>query len=307
MKIIIPLLLCFVTTSSFAGAFDQFLHGLQKDYFFQDTQRGKELAHHVRVAKFGPLMRVMSPDAIATYNGKLNLVSLHENLLEKNGRERRVKDARLIRGADFRETYHLSTIFHEMGHAELDVFIERGIEIEDQMLSSHYEITLKSFYKRNFSKFNSHTMFHEHFGYYRSELIEFLTYEISDLLMANGFNRNKKSCYLNNVLKAKLSEGISLEEFKKLIVINEKPSYRSKISVRYIYLKGKDIDLMSGIDAEKILSMTHNLFWSYHQKMYNFPANQKDLVNRMNAQYEFRKELADCREKLWKKEKNTSL
>lgn len=307
MKKIIPLLLCLVTSSSFAGAFDQFLNGLQKDYFFLESQRGKELSRHVRVAKFGPLMRVMSPDAIATYNGKLNLISLHENLLELNGKERRVKDARRIRGTDFRETYQLSTIFHEMGHAELDVFIERGIESEDQMLSSHYATTLKSFYKRNFPRFNSHTMFHEHFGYYRSELIEFFTYEISDLLMANGFNRNKKSCYLNNTLRKKISEGISLEDFKKLLVINAETSYRSKVSVRYIYLKGKDIDLMSGIEAQTILSMTHNLFWSYHQKMYHFPGSQKELVARMNSQYEFRKNLADCREQLWKKEKNTSL
>lgn len=304
MKKLIPLLLILLSTHVCASPFNEFLKGLQKDYFFKKTERGSELARHVRVAKFGPLSRVLSPDAIATYNGKLNLISLHEDLVESSGKGRRIKDARIIRGHDFRGTYQLSTIFHEMGHAELDVFIERGRENSDQMLSSHYDHTLKNFYKQNFPGFNPHTLFHEHFGYYRSDLIEFLTHEINDLLIANGFNRMNKSCYLNNALKKKISEGITLEEFRKLMVITDAPFYRTSISTRYVYVRGKDIDLYSGTNAKEILLLTHNLFWGYHQEMYNFPINRTDLVKRMNADYEFMKELSDCRTKLWKKEKN---
>lgn len=299
MKTLIFIAVSLVSSSVFAGAFDQFLFGLKKDLYFTRSERGAELTHHVRVTKFGPFGRVMNPDAIATYNDKLNVISLDENLLEGLGRDRWIKDARAIRGPAYQFTYHLSTIFHEMGHAELDVFIESGREPEDQMLKSHYNNVLKSFYKGNFRSFNPHMVFHEHFGYYRSDLIDFFNNEVSDIYMNNGFNKFQRRCFLNNILKAKLAEGISLEDFKKLFVYNPEVQYRTKVGPRYVYVKGKDIDLMSARNAQVIMDQTHNLMWAYHQRFYNFPSNQTELVYRMNLENEFKKDFEACRTKLW--------
>lgn len=300
MKNFIILVSLFLTSSLYAQAFDQFVAGLQKDYYMTRTDRGIELNHHIRVSKFGPLGRILSPDATATYNSKLNLISLQEDLLIKNGRQYSIKDARLIRGANYAQTYYLSTIFHEMGHAELDVFIENEREAEDSMLLHHYKNVLKPFYKSNFPKFNPFTIFHEHFGYYRSDLLDFLTNERGDVLLANGYNVFSKSCFLNSVLRKKLADGISLEEFQKLFVINTNAEpYRKRVSTRYVYVKGKDIDLIQAPLAKGILEQTHTLFWAYHQAMYGFPINQKDLVNRMNATGEFKASLSECRTRFW--------
>lgn len=299
MKKIIPIILLFSLNSVFAGAFDQFLIGLQGDYYFVKSDRGTELTHHVRVAKFGLLDRVMSPDAVATYNDKLNTIKLDETLIEETEEGKRIRDARIIRGADYAKTPHLSTVFHEMGHAEIDVFIENGREAHDQVLSSFYKNTLKPFYKKHFPAFNSYTVFHEHFAYYRTDILEFLSNEVDQVLMINGFNKFRRSCFLTHPLKKKLAEGIGLEEFKIFFTGAEVVSYKDKIGPRYIYVKGKDIDLQSAINGQATLKQAHHHFWNYHSEFYGFPASQKVLVDRMNARSEYKKALEECRTKMW--------
>lgn len=298
MKNITLIVLLLVPLTSFAGAFDAFIAGLKKDYFFTNTERAIELHNHVRVTKFGPLGRVFNPDAIATYNDKLNIISLDEELLIKVGTETHIKDARLIRRADYSQVHHLSTVFHEMGHAELDTLIENQRETEDAMIHSWYKNTLKSYYKSHHPSFNPHLVFHEHFGYYRSELIDFFENEIGNVLLSNGFNKYKKSCFLNPMLRKKLADGVSLEDFQKFFMTSETDAfYRTKVGPRFVYVKGKDIDLSTGNKA--VVDQTHNLFWSYHQKFYNFPINQKDLVARMNQNSDLSKALSECRTKIW--------
>ncbi len=299
-NLILAFLSLLITTLSFAGPMDNFAHSLKSDYYFTKTERAIELNNHVRITKFGILGRIFSPDAAATYNDKLNVISLHADLVEKIDGVTYIKDARQIRGAQYTETQRLSTIFHEMGHAEMDVFIENGREAEDMMLMNHYKYLLKPWYKKHFPKFNPHIAFHEHFGYYRGELMDFLLGEIDTLLTNNGFNKFRNSCFKSYLLKQKLAEGATLEEFKNLYVTDVKNDfYRTKISPHYIFVKGKDIDLRSAPDSKMMLMQTHNLFWGYHQAMYNFPMNQTDLVKRMNEKSHFKKTIADCRTKMW--------
>lgn len=299
MKNTLLIVLSLVTSTAFAGSFDQFLHGLQKDYFFTKKERGIELANHVRVSKFGPLDRVLSPDAIATYNGNLNTIKLDENLLEKVGNETQVRDARLIRGNDHSGTHHLSTIFHEMGHAEMDVFVENRREPHDEMVFSLYNNTLKAFYKANFPRFNANTIFQEHFGYYRGDLIDFYTNEITTVMINNGFNKYSRSCFITGEMKKKLAEGVPLEAFKQFFTVGEIVPYSTKVATRYVFVKGKDIDLMAAPNGEAVLKQTHHIFWLYHQKVYDFPVSQADLVMRMNAGSEYKKTLEECRTKIW--------
>lgn len=289
-----------LSTLSFAGPMDNFARSLKNDYYFTKTERAIELNNHVRITKFGILGRIFSPDAAATYNDKLNIISLHADLVEKIDGVTYIKDARMIRGAQYTETQRLSTIFHEMGHAEMDVFIENGKEAEDMMVRDHYKYLLKPWYKTHFPKFNPHIAFHEHFGYYRGELMDFMLNEIDTLLINNGFNKFRNSCFKTPLLRQKLAEGVSLEEFQQLYVTDLKNEfYRTKIGPHYIFVKGKDIDLRSAPNSKMMLTQTHNIFWTYHQAMYNFPINQHDLVKRMNGQSQFKKTISDCRTKMW--------
>jgi hypothetical protein len=299
MKNLTLIILSLVTTSVFAGAFDSFMPGLQRDYFFTNTARGIELANHVRVAKFGPLDRVLSPDAVATYNGNLNTIKLDETLLEKVGNETRVRDARLIRGTDRSGIVSLSTIFHEMGHAEMDVFIENRRESQDEMVYSLYQDTLKPFYKANFPGTNPNTIFQELFGYYRGDLLDFYNNEIVTIMINNGFNMYNRSCFVTQEMKKRLAEGVPLEAFKQFFTVGESAPYGTRVFTRYVYVRGKDIDLSSVPNGEAMLKQAHYVFWLYHQKSYGFPVSQAELVMRMNATSEYKKTLEECRTKIW--------
>ncbi|MFL5786004.1 MAG: hypothetical protein ACJ76H_15400 [Bacteriovoracaceae bacterium] len=274
------------------GSFDLFVPSLKQEYFFTKSDRALELDQKVRVQEFGPLGRVLSPDAVATYNGNFNTISLNKANLNGNI----IRPAQEIMGplGDYSK---LGTIFHEMGHAEMDVFIENEVADRDTVVKYHYDHKLKDFYKKYFPGFNPHTVFHEHFGYYRAELMEFLSGKMNDVLMYNGYNKFKKSCFLTPPLKKLLAENVTLEEFQKVIPSGEIELYRTQINPRYIFVKGKDLDLASV--PQDMIRQTHDLFWAYHQDFYGFPVSQKDLVERMNARALFKNDLANCRAKLY--------
>ncbi len=293
MKSLILLVVLVSSSVAFAGSFDVFLPGFSQEYFFTKTNRVKELDQKIRVQELGLLGQWVNPDAVATYNDNLNTISL--NKIHLNGNV--IKPISEIMGklVDYSK---ISTIFHEMGHAEMDVFIENKNTPEDEMIQMHYVGVMKNFYREHFPGFNPHVVFHEHFGYYRGELIEFLAGEISTVLMNNGYNRFKNSCFLTFTLKEKLADGISLEEFQKVMIDGEDEYYRNKVGPRFIFVKGKDLDLSTAPAAQ--INLTHQLFWSYHQSFYGFPINRKDLVNRMNTTGAFRRNISECRTAFWK-------
>ncbi len=283
-----------------AESFNSFITGLKAELHFTNGARGMVLASKVRLTDFGPLARILSPDATATYNSRLNVISLHKDLLNKTSHGWMIKDAREIRGPQYMNV-PLQTIFHEMGHAELDTMIENKLESEDLMLMHHYQHSLKDFYKKNFPSMSSFDLFHEHFSYYRSDLIDLMYAEQDRIFLQNGFNKYKKSCYLNPQLRSVLKNGISREEFIKFLFLTPgvTPFYRTLVQPQYVYVKGKDFNLKTARFNPEVVARTHDLFWAYHQHFYNFAINEKDYVNRINRSSSHRKALADCRARLW--------
>lgn len=284
--------------TSFAGSFDVFMDSLKTEYFIHRTTRGKELHHHVKVTPFNWIMRRLSPDAVATYNDKLNLISLNDALLVKLDGNHNVRSVREIEGENF-AYYKVSTVFHEMGHAELDVFIENNRENSDEELNNYYKHIMKDFYKTHFRGTNPHLMFHEHFGYYRGDLVELIAGEIQTILIQNGFNRIKNSCFATTALKKLVKDGIQLEDFKKFLLLDEGKSYKDQVSPDYIFIKGKDIHLKAQNVPLAGIKSLESMFWNYHQAHYDFPVNRAELTNRMNQTSRHRLKLEQCREKLW--------
>lgn len=293
LKKLITLVTLVTATTAFAGPFDLFLTTLKREFYFTKTEKGTQLNHTVFVTEFGPIGRVFNKDAIATYNDKINMISLDGALLDGG----MIKSAQEILGKDFNSS-KISTIFHEMGHAELDTLIENDYDLEDTVLKTYYKNTLKNVYKTYFPDFNAHMMFHEHFGYYRGELIDFIAGEVNQVLSDNGFNRFANRCFLSMNLKQKLKEGISLEEYTKLMNFQKSDDfYRLKIGPQYIFVRGKDIDLSKA--PKHLIAQAHLMFWSYHQAGYNFPISRSDLVKRMNVSNRHKRMITECRTKQW--------
>jgi hypothetical protein len=274
------------------------MNSFKDDYLFTKTARAQELPNHVRITPFNWIQRRMSPDAIATYNDKLNVISLNSELLTKSQGKYVIKSTRAIEG-NGNASAKISTIFHEMGHAEMDVFIENEREAVDSDINQYFKHVLKDFYKTHFKAFNPKHLFHEHFGYYRSDLVDRMDIEIEDLYLNNGFNRYQNRCFLNPVLRKLLEDGISLEDFKKFMLLTENKQFSKHIGPEYIYVKGKDVHLKAKNIPQQVINTTQQLFWQYHKHFYDFPSNSQELVDRMNKKSRFKDALSKCREILW--------
>lgn len=290
MKIlIITLLFSFQAKASLVD----FNAGLKKAFYFGSVHRADELSSKIRVTKFGALGRILSPDATATYNDKTNTISINPELIVKN----KVKSAQTILTPNYSGFSQVATIFHEMAHGEIDIFIENKKELTDLTLKYFYESKLRPLYRKYFKGINPWIVFHEHFAYYRTELIETMALDIMDVMMENGWVPNTGRCYLTPKLKNELANGASLSEFLEIKTQKER-NYRN-VSPGYIFVKGKDLNLDSikGEDA-KILKEAHLLFWSYHQEFFKIVLSAKDLASKMNLDPQFIS-LKKCRENLY--------
>lgn len=293
LKKLITLVTLVTATSAFAGPFDLFLTTLKREFYFTKIEKGTQLNHTVFVTEFGPIGRVFNKDAAATYNDRINMISLDPSLLDGG----MIKSAREIMGKNY-DSSKISTVFHEMGHAEMDTLVENDYDLDDLSLHTYYKNTLKNVYKTYFPNFNAHMMLQEHFGYYRGELIDFIAGEVNSVLTDNGYNRYANRCFLSMNLKKKLAEGISLNEYTKLINFQAKDEfYRLKIGPQYIFVRGKDIDLSKAPKA--LIAQAHLMFWSYHQAGYNFPITRSDLIKRMNVSNPYKRAITECRTKQW--------
>lgn len=293
LKKLITLVTLVTATTAFAGPFDLFLVTLKKEFYFTKTDKASQLNHTVFVTEFGPIGRVFNKDAAATYNDRINMISLDPSLLDGG----MIKSAQEIMGKNY-DSSRVSTVFHEMGHAEMDTLVENDFDLDDLSLHTYYKNTLKNVYKTYFPDFNAHMMLQEHFGYYRGELIDFFSGEVNQVLTDNGFNRFANRCFLSQNLKQKLKEGVSLGEYTKLMNFQKADEfYRLKIGPQYIFVRGKDIDLSKA--PKHLIAQAHLMFWSYHQAGYNFPMTRSDLVKRMNISNRHKRTIADCRTKQW--------
>lgn len=275
---------------SFASVND-FVRGLSQDLKLTRFDRAYELSSKANVSVFNAYQRWRFPTAMAIYNPLTNTMSLPEDNL--NGSN--IKSAVVIRGDNYIYS-RVATIFHEMGHAEMDIMIENEVTLSDSSVMNLYRYTMKDFYRKKFSAIRTWDYFQEHFGYYRTELVEFFYTELSDILLQNGWNRVRKGCFLNAPLRKLLQNGVSREDFLSLLNFsNDTEFYRQKINPRWIFIAGKDYDMENAPERDR----ASLIFWSYHQENYNFPINRKDFIKRLNKGHQYKKSLAECRGQLW--------
>lgn len=290
MKLLIFFCLFLISSISYANSYYEFMNSFKEELHLLKMGRVLELDNHVKIRPFNILDKALSPDASATYNGKLNLIKLNDHLIRKVGNKFSAKSL-----LEMENHYEIATIFHEIGHAEVDIFIENRKNSNDEILMSYYKYNLKPAIKRNFSV-NAWTFFHEYFGYYRTDLVEIITMDKLDIYHYNGYSKLSKKCYLPKWLEQKLKSGVSREEFLKIFPLEASKSYRIKAAPRYIFVKRKDYDLEKVSASDKsIFNLFNNLIWQYHIDEFGFPSTQGQLVDRMNNNDIELKNIQQCR------------
>lgn len=270
-------------------------------YYGFDMKRFVDVADKIHFGKPSYLARkgIISSDAEATYNDILNVIALkEENFVQVSRFKARVKSLdELKKDSGYAFTNKISTIMHEMAHAEMDKFIQENETAEDKKLNDVLLKEVKPWIKRN-SKRSSSIGVYELHGYFVGQIIETMSADISDIFMYNGVNSFNDKFFPARNMKKKAVED-SLEDFKKLYVPerNADKSYGERLSVGYIWIKGKELEL-KGPENDPFKDEWYQALWDHFAHFYKPPTNIRELTEHLNENHYLMEKLVEYRAQL---------
>ena len=269
-------LILFITLTSAAMArvdqFSDFNRSL-KNLYLMDVSHLESIADNVRLATPSLLQEwgVLGNEVEAHYNDYLNLVVIKKEYVT-NGRVKNFQDFR-----DQKEAYSFSvfasTAFHEMTHADFDIFIEEN----DSDFHLFIDYTLKSWVKKNFKSFSSKITMHEILGYTASEIIMMLENDLTNTMTTYGYNFHASKCFSENALK-NIAKKLNLEKDFKFENKGENSKYYLKSSPWSVYVKGKEVDLLK-TPLPKSYKYT---IYEYFRKTYKLPKDTNEFIQKLN-------------------------
>ena len=281
------ILISFLILSSkvFAGVeqFQGFNFSLKHRYLI-DTSHLEAVEDNIRLATPSLLQQwgVIGAAAEAHYNEFLNLVVVDKDKVQDGTVKSYFDFVREKRGIHF--SIFASTMFHELAHADYDVFIEES----DSNFKFLLNTQLKKWVKENIKGHSNKIVRHEILGYSADGVIQLLDSEFSRVLFKYGYIFSQDRCMDKSHLE-RIAKTLGLEkgfEFKNYW--GEK-NYAEKISPHTIWVKGEAIDL-GALNLPKIYK--YGIF-NYFKKTYQIPANRDLLINKLNKSH-FRRIIHNC-------------
>lgn len=277
-KLILSTLLV-LSTSSFAGV-DQFsgFNFSMKHRYLIDVSHLEDIQDNVRLATPSLLQQwgVIGAGAEAHYNEFLNLVVVDKDKVQDGAVKNYFDFKREKQGIHF--VTFASTLFHELAHADYDVFIEES----DSNFRFLLNTMLKNWVKKNIKGHSNKIVRHEILGYSADGVIQLLDSEFDRVLFKYGYVFAQDRC-MNRSYLEKAAKTLGLErgfEFKNLW---DDVKYYEKISPGTIWVKGEDVDLANLPKVFKI-----GIF-NYFKETYKLPANRNELVKKLNQSHFLRK------------------
>lgn len=294
--ILIVLLAFSFLNQSFAAedSIRDFAHSLEK-LFGIEARKTIEVGSRTHFAA----QILPSSTAEASYNPLLNTIFLkRENLTSRNY----VKSISALR-ADEPVVYSVKvgTIFHELGHAEMDQFVLNDITIDDRALHFVFVNEIKPWVKTNYAGVNPKTLFQEVYGYYRGDIIEVFFNDKASIEIFNGWNSYQRRCFATPYLKTAMMN-YTREQFGEILFPENEKTWEEKYSdrfmPRYVFIQGNEVDLMKNPGAP-FKEQWKKAIWSYVKQNYHLPANMRELAVFFKANHEDRFALKECRNKMW--------
>lgn len=276
------LLLFILSFSTFAAeySFRPYAQSLEK-ILLLNSKHILDIASDIRLSR----MWLPSSTAEATYNGFTNTISLKEDLLIKTTRGWRVRSYSEFQKGELRNDFgwRSTTIFHELAHADFDVFIE---EDRSNPIYEMIKKTIPSWFRRN-HRVNTKIATHELFGYMAGDIIWELNERIQQILSNHGVYFHTQKCFPEKALtkianRIGMVDKIEFKEFKDDIDLAE----------RYIpttvFVKGKDYQV-------KTMPLKYKeALLNYFITQYDLPRTHNELVRKINHSKYYSKKLKDC-------------
>lgn len=267
------------TTQARVDQFIGFNFSMSHRYLI-DTSHLEAIEDNVRLATPSLLQEwgVIGASAEAHYNDYLNLVVVDKDKV-KNGAVKSYFDFKSDKEGYIFTTF-ASTLFHELAHADYDVFIEE----EDTSFRFLLNTMLKNWVKRNVKGHSNKIVRHEILGYTADGIIQVLDMDIDKVLFHYGYVFSQDRCMKKSSLvkKAKL---LQLERGFKLVNHWDKTDYAERVSPLTVFVKGEDVDLES-LNFPRVFKSG---IFNYFQKTYKLPRNRDELVKKLNQSHWLKK------------------
>lgn len=240
------------------------------------------LAHPSYLERWG----ITASDAAAQYNDWTNTLVLKPEMTIKDPVTGSMRIRSLLELHQSLGTFSSVTagvIFHELSHAEYDLFVEEGAEDFDRELMNVLETESRRIAEENrLGPFKSRSLASEIFAYYREDLIGMILSDTNEIKLASGLNPDTNDC----VPRTRRPE--EARNFSPTHV----PYYeRSKLKVAFVL--GQDVDLNRDPRANDRLNAALEM---HARKTLRFPETRVELLERLRKDPAIRAALDRCRQ-----------
>ncbi|GAB4013035.1 MAG: hypothetical protein Fur0010_09510 [Bdellovibrio sp.] len=298
MKLIIASLLFIFSSPSYSAASDisAFATSLEK-LLGIDRKQLEDIGSKISI-KYSARMK---PNAAATYTPLFNRITFSPEIAIEDMGVKRVRTIEeLEQSTSYSSTVHATTIFHELAHAELDTIVSKSSLPIERELNALMTQSIKPWFKKYFPKFNAQASMHEFYAYYRTDFLETMFNDLSDLYLYNGWNQFQKRCFAGIKVK-ELRKVLTKEEFLEFFIPDDEVSlrpYEERIRVQYVYVNGKEFDLTT-VKTEPFRNEWFSKLYDYLRHEYKAPFNKVELANHVKLNFKDKLLFRKCREALW--------
>jgi hypothetical protein len=234
------------------------------------------IAHPSYLQRWG----IVAADAAAAYNDWLNTLILQpEMTISDEAGGMRIRTLLEIHQATGSlSSTAATTIFHELAHAEWDLYVEEGETAADQELLKTFSELLPAL---NAGFFERRILPSEIFAYYRGDLLGMILSDANEILMASGLEPDTLAC----MKRARPTE--VLRDFSP----SPKP-YSERHRLTAVWVQGEEISVVSGIDPNGT-KLNDALFKHLLQTM-QFPKSRVALLKLLESKPNLRTKVRDC-------------
>ncbi|MDP7319627.1 MAG: hypothetical protein QF441_03420 [Bacteriovoracaceae bacterium] len=274
-KLIMVLALISLNAFGSRAQFIPFLDSLEQRLVIDSGHLLVNVTDHIRAKKAGFLF---SRNAEASYHPLFNSISLKKDYLIRERGLYRIKSyEEFSSGGSYNPFSSLGgTIFHELAHADFDVYLE---ENKRHYMYKLLTDELPSWFKTHFPRVNAKTATHELFGYTAGDFFYRLNDSIETILMNHGLYTHQEKCFSKIALKKiAMKNGISLVNPTFVDILQAKPI--ATVSVPdYIFINGNEINVKALPQKFK------ESLIRYFVETYGFPKDTQELISKLNSSF----------------------
>ena len=235
------------------------------------------VAHPSYLQRWG----IVAADAAAAYNDWLNTLILQPEMTISDGPSGGMRIRTLLeihQATGSASSTAASTIFHELSHADWDLFVEEGESAADQELLKTFDELLPAL---NAGFFERRILPSEIFAYYRGDLLAMILSDANEILLASGLEPDTLNC----ITRARPTE----------VLRNFSPSakpYSERHRLTAVWVQGEEISVVSGLDPDG--KKLNEALYKHTIQTMQFPKSRTELLKLFESKPNLRKKVQAC-------------